>query len=116
MEQSKVLAALSALAHETRLDIVRLLVARGPQGMCAGGIAQRLGLSASALSFHLSALGGAGLLAATRQGRHVHYRVDLGQIGAVMGYMLNDCCADHPEVRRSRLERCGQDQSGRSNT
>ncbi len=67
MEQSKALAALSALANETRLDLIRRLIARGEDGLCAGRIARELGMSASRLSFHLSALEQAGLVTARRE-------------------------------------------------
>ena len=61
MERSKVLSALAALAHEARLDLVRLLVPKGDEGLPAGEIARALGLSASRLSFHLAALEGLSL-------------------------------------------------------
>ncbi len=117
MEQSRVLAALSALAHDVRLEIVRTLCCQGPDGLCAGKIAHQLGLSASALSFHLSALTAAGLLVSTRQGRQVHYRLDNDQIGAVFGFVLNDCCGAQPAIRDRclRLDHL-DDQSGKSNT
>jgi DNA-binding transcriptional ArsR family regulator len=98
MDRSKVLAALSALAHETRLDLVRLLVAAGDAGMPAGQIAQALGLAAPRLSFHLSALEQAGLIRSRRVARNVIYSVDARGIGRTIGYLLNDCCCDHPEV------------------
>ena len=71
MEQSPALAALSALAHETRLEIVRLLVPRGPKGAPAGEIARGVQVSASRLSFHLRLLEQAGLVSARRDGRQV---------------------------------------------
>ena len=98
MERSKVLSALSALAHESRLDLVRLLVPRGDEGMAAGDIARTLGLSASRLSFHLSALEQAGLIRSRRVSRNVIYSADLAGIGGAISYLLADCCMDHPEV------------------
>lgn len=99
MERGKVLAALSALAHETRLDLIRLLVRQGDTGMAAGEIAQRLDLAAPRLSFHLSALEQAGLIRSRRAARNVIYSVDAAQIGRTIGYLLNDCCCDNPEIR-----------------
>lgn len=99
MEQSKVLSALAALAHSARLDLVRLLMARGDEGMAAGEIARALGLSASGLSFHLSALEQAGLIHSRRVARNVIYAVDRAGIGRTIGYLLNHCCNNHPEVR-----------------
>lgn len=103
MEQSKVdrqrvLVALSALAHETRLDLIRLLMPRGDAGMPAGQIAQALGLPAPRLSFHLAALEQAGLLRSRKVARNVIYSVDATGMGRTISYLLNDCCADHPEV------------------
>lgn len=98
MERQKVLLALSALAHETRLDLIRLLVPLGAGGMPAGQIAQALGLAAPRLSFHLSALEQAGLIRSRRVARNVLYSVDAGGLGRTISYLLNDCCADHPEV------------------
>jgi ArsR family transcriptional regulator len=98
MDRSKVLAALSALSHETRLDLIRLLMPQGEAGMPAGQIAQALGLAAPRLSFHLSALHEAGLIRSRRVARNVIYSVDAGGLGRTISYLLNDCCADHPEV------------------
>ncbi len=98
MEQSRVLAALAALAHETRLELVRLLIPAGTQGMAQGDIARQLSVSASGLAFHLAQLEQAGLVTARRESRHVFYAVNAQGIGAVLGYMLNDCCKSHPEV------------------
>jgi DNA-binding transcriptional ArsR family regulator len=98
MDRSKALAALSALAHETRLDLIRLLTPVGDEGMSAGQIAEALGLAAPRLSFHLSALEQAGLLASRKVARNVIYAVDAGGLGAIIAYLLNDCCMEHPEV------------------
>lgn len=98
MERSKVLSALAALAHESRLDLVRLLVPKGDEGLPAGEIARALGLSASRLSFHLAALEQAGLLRSRRVSRNVIYSVDLAGIGGAISYLLADCCMDHPQV------------------
>lgn len=98
MDRSKALAALSALAHETRLDLIRLLTPQGEEGMAAGLIAETLGIAAPRLSFHLSALEQAGLLRSRKVARHVFYSVDARGIGRTISYVLNDCCCDHPEV------------------
>jgi DNA-binding transcriptional ArsR family regulator len=98
MEKSKALAALSALANEVRLDLIRRLIARGDQGLCAGRIAHELGVSASRLSFHLSALEQAGLVTARRESRHVFYAVDPDGMGGLISYLLNDCCKADPKV------------------
>jgi ArsR family transcriptional regulator, arsenate/arsenite/antimonite-responsive transcriptional repressor len=99
MDRSKALAALSALAHETRLDLIRLLTPQGEEGMAAGQIAETLGLAAPRLSFHLSALEQAGLLRSRKVARNVFYSVDPQGIGRTISFVLNDCCCDHPAVR-----------------
>ena len=98
MNQQQALSALSAMANATRLEIVRLLVPMGSDGMAAGEIAKGIGISASALSFHLSTLEQAGLLTSKRCSRQVFYRADHARLGGVIGYLLNDCCGAHPEV------------------
>lgn len=99
MRRSKALAALSALANDQRLDLVRLLMPRGEEGLSAGEIGRALGLSASRLSFHLATLEQAGLVRSRKVARNVYYAVDTSGIGAAISYLLNDCCMDHPEVR-----------------
>ena len=115
MERSKALAALSALAHEARLDLVRLLIPRGDDGLAAGEIGRELGLSASRLSFHLAALEQAGLIRSRKVARNVFYSVDATGMGATIAFLMNDCCMDHPEVlaccRRSRIGATEADQS-----
>jgi ArsR family transcriptional regulator len=98
LDRNLVLQALSALAHETRLDLIRLLMPQGDAGMPAGQLAQALGLAAPRLSFHLSALEQAGLIRSRRAARNVIYSVDTTGIGQTISYLLNDCCCDHPEV------------------
>jgi DNA-binding transcriptional ArsR family regulator len=98
MERRKALAALSALAHGDRLDMIRLLVPVGPDGLAAGDIARTLGLSSSRLSFHLSAMEAAGLLTSRRVARNVFYAVDAAGLGQTIAWLLNDCCMEHPEV------------------
>jgi ArsR family transcriptional regulator, arsenate/arsenite/antimonite-responsive transcriptional repressor len=98
VDRKEALAALSALAHETRLDLIRLLTPLGEAGLPAGQIALALGLAAPRLSFHLSALEQAGLIRSRRAARNVFYSVDAVGLGRTISYLLNDCCADHPEV------------------
>jgi DNA-binding transcriptional ArsR family regulator len=111
MDRSKALAALSALAHETRLDLIRLLTPQGEEGMAAGQIAETLGLAAPRLSFHLSALEQAGLLRSRKVARNVFYSVDARCIGLTVSYLLNDCCRDHPEVLAACSHRQGAGQA-----
>lgn len=98
MDRDGVLEALGALANATRLDLVRLLLPAGADGMPAGQIASSLDITASRLSFHLAALERAGLIRSRRMARNVIYSVDAKGLGRTISYLLNDCCADHPEV------------------
>ena len=92
METKHAIAALGALAQETRLAIFRLLVERGPVGLAAGGIAEALDLPASSLSFHLAQLTHAGLILQRRESRSLIYSVDFAAMGSLMGYLTENCC------------------------
>lgn len=93
MESKQIVIALTALAHESRLDVFRLLVQAGPGGLAAGEIAKRLGLPATALSFHLNQLKQAGLITMRRESRSLIYSASYGVMGAVMAYLTQNCCA-----------------------
>jgi ArsR family transcriptional regulator, arsenate/arsenite/antimonite-responsive transcriptional repressor len=99
MDRSKVLASLSALANEARLDLMRLLVVSGEDGLAAGKIGLELGHSASRLSFHLGILEQAGLIRSRRAARNVIYSADFSALGGTISYLLRDCCMNHPEVQ-----------------
>jgi len=98
IDREQALRALSALANGTRLDLVRLLMRAGDKGIAAGEIARMLGISASGLSFHLSALETAGLIQPRRESRNVLYRADTAGIGGTIAFLLGDCCLHHPEI------------------
>jgi ArsR family transcriptional regulator, arsenate/arsenite/antimonite-responsive transcriptional repressor len=92
MEAKKAIAALGALAHDTRLAVFRLLVQRGPEGMSAGTIAHSLGLLPSSLTFHLQQLTHAGLITQRRLSRQLIYATDFAVMNALMGYLTENCC------------------------
>ena len=92
METPEVIAALGALAQETRLALFRLLVEEGPQGLPAGVIADRLGVPASSLSFHLAQLSHAGLIAPRRVGRSLIYAAAFERMNALLAYLTANCC------------------------
>lgn len=94
MEKQDVLAALAALAHETRLDVFRRLVRAGQVGVAAGRVASDLGIPAATLSFHLKELRSAGLVTGEREGRVIRYAPDFGVIAEVVGYLGENCCRD----------------------
>ena len=92
-QSAAVVAALAALAQEHRLALYRLLVQAGPAGMAAGAIAERLGMPNSSLSFHLAQLHRAGLIRQERRHRSLLYSADYGAMDALVGYLLENCCA-----------------------
>ena len=86
-------AALGALAQEHRLALFRLLVRAGETGMAAGAIAEALEIPNSSLSFHLAQLNRAGLVRQERRHRSLIYRADYAAMNALVGYLLENCCA-----------------------
>ncbi len=98
MEESTAVPALSALAHESRLQAFRLLVRSGPVGLPAGEIAEQLGVPAPTLSFHLSHLVRAGLVESQREGRSVRYTLRVDGIRELIGFITQDCCQGKPEL------------------
>lgn len=92
MDKSSTLAALAALANETRLDVFRLLVQAGPQGLMAGSIGETLGVRQNTMSSHLAILARAGLINKTREGRAIRYNADYEGMRKMLLYLLEDCC------------------------
>ena len=92
MEQKRAIAALGALAQETRLELFRLLVTCGPEGLRAGVIAERLGVQPSSLSFHLAQLTHAGLITQRRLSRQLIYSDDYGEMNELLAYLTENCC------------------------
>ena len=96
MESTSAAFAFAALGQETRLDLLRALLAAGPSGLAAGDIAARLGVPPSTLSFHLRALDQAGLVAATRQGRSLIYAAQMDRLRALVAFLADACCDGDP--------------------
>lgn len=92
MEPENVIRALSALAQEHRLAAYRLLVQAGESGVAAGTLAERLGVPASSMSFHLAQLANAGLVTQRRESRSIIYSADYGAMNTLMGYLTENCC------------------------
>jgi ArsR family transcriptional regulator len=92
MKTRSAIAALSALAHEYRLAIHRLLVERGPEGLSAGAIGERVGLLPSSLTFHLQNLQRAGLITQQRISRQLIYSADFDAMNGLIGYLTDNCC------------------------
>lgn len=89
----------SVLSNADRLAVIRALVEAGPAGLSAGDIARRLGASPSRASFHLSALSSAGFVHKERQSRTLTYRIDFKTIGALITFLMEDCCKGSRELR-----------------
>jgi DNA-binding transcriptional ArsR family regulator len=92
MKTIQAVTALEALAQESRLGIFRLLVEAGPEGRPAGHIAERMKLPAPTLSFHLSQLKHAGLIACRRDGRSLIYSANFGEMNDLVGFLTDNCC------------------------
>lgn len=86
-------AALAALAQDSRLAVYRLLVKRGPDGYTPSVLSERLGIAASTLSFHLRSLQHTGLVSARREGRFLYYTANFGHMNALVGYLTEHCCS-----------------------
>ena len=92
MNTQETIAALSALAQETRLAIFRRLVVAGSSGRTPGELSAELSLANATLSFHLKELVQAGLLCKRQEGRFIHYQVDFAAMNALVGYLTENCC------------------------
>lgn len=90
--------ALSALAHGARLDVFRLLVRAGDEGLPAGEIARRLDTPANTMSTSLAILQRSHLIRSRREGRSVIYSADYGAFAELLSYLVEDCCDGRPEV------------------
>jgi ArsR family transcriptional regulator len=98
MKKSEVIAALGALAQETRLDIFRLLVEKGPEGLPAGEIGERLGQPSPTMSFHLSQLRFAGMVTSRRESRSIIYSANYKSMNELLAYLSENCCGGRPEL------------------
>ena len=97
MEKSDAVAALAALAQDNRLDVFRLLVQAGPDGMPAGEIAAKLDLAPNTLTFHFDRLRSAGLVTVRRQGRSMIYAPNVEAMNTLLAYLTENCCQGQPE-------------------
>lgn len=96
MDTKTALAALAALAQESRLAVFRLLVQAGPAGLAASRIAEHLDIAPSSLSFHLKELTHAGLLVSRQDGRFVIYSANVDAMNGLVGFLTENCCAGIP--------------------
>ena len=96
MEKANAVAALAALAQDNRLDMFRLLVQAGPEGMAAGAVAEALDLAPNTLTFHFDRLRMAGLVTVRRDGRSMIYAAQFTQMNALLGFLTENCCGGVP--------------------
>jgi len=96
MEKSNAVAALAALAQDNRLDVYRLLVQAGPEGLPAGQVAAALDLAPNTLTFHFDRLRAAGLVTVRRDGRSMIYAAQYDTMNALLGYLTDNCCKGAP--------------------
>jgi DNA-binding transcriptional ArsR family regulator len=98
MEKIDAVTALAALAQDNRLDVFRLLVQAGPEGMPAGGVATALGLAPNTLTFHFDRLRQAGLVTVRRDGRSMIYAARFEAMNDLLGFLTDNCCGGRPEM------------------
>lgn len=98
MESKSVISGLSALAHDGRLGLFRLLVQAGPGGVAAGKLVEATGAAFTTTSAQLNVLMNAGLITNRRAGRSVIYAANYGAIRSLFAYLLSDCCQARPEI------------------
>ncbi len=98
MDKTTALDALAALAHETRLEVFRLLVKAGSEGLAAGTVGESLGVRQNTMSSHLAILHRAGLISKARDGRVIRYCAHYAQMRELLLYLLEDCCNGNAEI------------------
>jgi DNA-binding transcriptional ArsR family regulator len=103
MEKATAVTALAALAQDNRLDVFRLLVRAGPDGLSAGQVAAALGLAPNTLTFHFDRLRHAGLVTVRRAGRSMIYAARYDSMRALLAYLTENCC-------QGAVEKCGPQQ------
>lgn len=92
MNTTSAVRSLGALAQDSRLEVFRLLVQAGPEGMAAGEVAERLRIPASTLSFHMKALSHAGLVESRHESRFIYYSANFAAMNDLLGYLSENCC------------------------
>ena len=104
MDKNHALPALAALGQDTRLDVFRLLVKAGADGMLAGQISDALMVRQNTMSTNLSILLNAGLVRNAREGRAIRYFADMERMRGLLSFLLEDCCGGRPELCQPALE------------
>jgi DNA-binding transcriptional ArsR family regulator len=104
MDKKAALDALAALGQDTRLEVFRLLVKAGPEGLPAGEIGERLRTVQNTTSAHLKVLAHAGLIRAEREGRTIRYAADMTGFRDLLAFLMEDCCEGSPELCRPVID------------
>ncbi|WAC48749.1 metalloregulator ArsR/SmtB family transcription factor [Asticcacaulis sp. SL142] len=109
MDKNQSVAAFGALSQETRLDVIRLLIQAGTEGMAAGEIGDRLGVRQNTMSANLSVLAHSGLIRSVREGRSIRYFADFDGIKGLLTFLLRDCCGGRADLCQPLLDEiaCG---------
>ncbi len=104
MDKLNVISALNALAQESRLDIFRLLIEKGPEGLMVGAIGKNLGLPHATLSFHLDKLRQSGLVESEKKGRATFYRANHDILVGTIRYLTDNCCKESEMTCRIEIK------------
>lgn len=105
MDISTAVLNLAALAQESRLEIFRLLVQSGPEGLCVTDIGEQIGIAPATLSFHLKELYRAGLITSRKESRHIFYAPDLSAMNSLIAYLTENCCGGAPCAPKSTAKK-----------
>lgn len=105
MDKSQSLDAFAALGQETRLDVFRLLIKAGPEGMLAGEIGEALGVRQNTMSANLTILAHAELIRNAREGRSIRYFADMDGIKGLLEFLLEDCCGGRKDLCQPVIEK-----------
>jgi len=105
MDTKAAVRSLAALAQDSRLEVFRLLVQAGPQGLAAGEIAERLGVPASTLSFHVKALSQAGLVESRPDSRFIYYSANFAAMNTLLAFLGENCCGGQSCLPRATTGR-----------
>ena len=97
----------ATLSQSTRLDVFRLLIKTGPEGMTSGELSTALDVKPNTMSMNLKQLLHSGLVSNERRGRNIHYFADMNAVGALLSFLLEDCCGGQPELCQSVIKKIG---------
>lgn len=106
MKSEQVVKALAALAQSTRLEVYRILVAAGPEGLAAGNLAEKIGIAPASLSFHFKTLSYAGLIESRQEGRFIYYSANFEVMNGMVDYLTENCCGGNSESCNVPSKKC----------